>query len=218
VANSTAANAQPLHVTSGAETSTNAQATPSDPALEGTISSAMQLGNPSNRQLQSKHHPKVSKDLTGLTTALSDLKIAATDQNISTATTTKQKMVLDSSEKKENKPYNSSIGSSVWAPKPLDAPSGHSAHPFPKSAPQYAPIFRTILVPANNNPGSMQAVSGMEVIGTLPIVTHQLASPSTTHDTSASQPLPLRLNTSPAYQENSAFHSFPPRPDMFHRN
>jgi hypothetical protein len=52
-----------------------------------------------------------------------------------------------------------------------------------------------ILIPDINNFGRMQAVSNLEVVGSIPIVAHQLMS-------------------SPRHQENLNLQSFPPRSTM----
>ena len=118
-----------------------------DTALYGMIGSTLGQAKPSNVKPKGNHHFAASKDLTRLTSELSDLKIVAASKKESALLATQQGRILEISDSKEKmkKAELPGLSSSRWAPD-LD-PAHHIMPSLPSFTPpqqQYAPISSTV--------------------------------------------------------------------------
>jgi hypothetical protein len=134
---STTEKPQPLsQVTSERETPAKTHDAQTDPALYGSLLSAMEQDKPSNVESEGTHHPAGSTELTRLTSLLSDLQIEAPRQKNSAPLSNQQKTILETSNKKEDMERANvpGLSSSKWSSTLGSNP------PTPRSMPP-VPIF-----------------------------------------------------------------------------
>ena len=208
-------NPQTSKVTCRAETPTKTQHPQIEATLNGSIWFTKRQYKSAKSPSESKHHAAVSEDLTKLSRDFADLKIDAIRQKESAPLTTPEEIIFDNSNRKEDMEAAGfpGLSTSKWGadptPVPRHLPTFSSLATSPP--PQYAPIYRTILIPDINHSGRMQVVSGMEVIGTAPLVAHQIVSRLTDQDNSSVQSFSnTALQGYPTRSEN-----FPPHPSAF---
>ena len=167
----------------------------SEPAQSANLLASVGQKKPVLSPSKNTHSATPSKDLTRLTGVFTGLNNGAEGQNptvtvsgraaqnvmaefpLRTHSNLPAMAIIDVNNDKEEmaKAQVPGLSSSRWS-QPSSLPLLRSGSQ-PLEQPQYVPVYKTVLVPDDNFPGSMKPVTGLEVIDTIPVVAHQMVQP-----------------------------------------